>query len=135
MIPMLASGAFALLGKSKVKVAIAATIVVVLSAGWVHYSSLRSSLNVARAELRLLEGQLTLKSEHVEKLKAVVQRQNEQVAVLEELSAIREDKILETESRLQETRDALLQDIAQLRMEIGTTCSDGIALINRELGL
>jgi hypothetical protein len=136
MIPIIAKRVLGAI-PAKAKAMISLTIIMIVVATYAYWKvlHLQNELVNCEAERIRLESQLTLKDSHILNLKSVVRQQNERVAVMKDITELRNQEIRDAENSIQKMRERSGGKVRQLKREAGSSCSDGINLLDKELGL
>jgi hypothetical protein len=135
MIPIFVKAARMLPTNVQLKVIGVGIVALAIGAFWLHYQGLKHDLRAALLDVDISEAQINLKQKHILELRDVVSDQNQQVKVLAELAQLRDEQLRGARKNIDVLQKAISEDIYKLRKEVGSACSDGIALIDRELGL
>jgi hypothetical protein len=100
-----------------------------------RYLHVQHRLEVCEQERALLQTEVALRDSHIVRLKNAVERQNRQVGLLRDISELRQAAVAEARRDLEDMRSRARADVKELERQEGTSCLDGIALLDKELGL
>lgn len=124
-----------LAGKAGMYIGIGVLALTLFGALYWQHVHLKHDLALSRSELLIARSDLRLKEADILRLKASVREQNSRIATLGEITRMREEAVQEARAEARRLQDMESEAVDRVRAFTGSSCSDGIALMNRELGL